>query len=135
MKQAEAYLKERGITPTPVRVLVYRCLNSSDTPMSLSDIEMELNSVDKSTISRTLSMFRDNHLLHAINDGSGSVKYEVCRSHGEEHDDMHVHFRCRKCGETICLHSVMIPDVILPAGYVAEEKSYIISGVCEKCEN
>ena len=135
MNETETKLVKAGITPTPVRMLVYNCLLNSSSPVSLSDIEFALESVDKSTISRTLSIFRTNHLVHIINDGSGSVKYELCRAHGHEHeDDTHVHFRCEKCGETICLPDVAIPRVILPEGFVGHEVSYIVTGICKDCE-
>lgn len=134
MREVEKMLKERGISPTPVRVLVYRCLKDSEQPISLSDLEIRLESVDKSTISRTLSTFRKNHLLHSINDGSGSAKYELCTTHDHAlHDDRHVHFRCENCGATICLNSVAVPRVELPEGYIGREISYMISGVCSSC--
>ena len=130
----EQTLKKEGILPTPVRILVYRCLTEVDYPLSLSEIEERLGSVDKSTISRTLSVFKGHHVVHSLNDGSGSVKYEICKNPGHEHnDDLHVHFRCEKCGATICLTSVRIPDVDLPEGFISHEKSYIVSGICSTC--
>lgn len=136
MKRAEKFLKEAGITPTPVRVLLYNCLKQAVAPLSLGDMERELESVDKSTISRTLSTFRDKHLIHSLNDGSGCVKYEICHSHNlPHHDDLHVHFRCGKCGETFCLNSIKIPEVNLPEGYSVREVTYIISGFCPSCNN
>ena len=134
MTEVDKILSEAGITPTPVRLMVYKCLANSKTPMSLSDLEDELESIDKSTISRTLSTFKNSHLLHSFNDGSGSVKYEICYSsdHGT-HNDMHVHFHCEKCGETICLPDVSVPHVDLPHNYVSHEVSYLIKGLCPKC--
>lgn len=106
----------------------------SSHPLSLSDLEMELDSVDKSSISRTLANFKKNHLIHSFNDGSGSMKYELCNSAEEDiHDDLHVHFRCEKCGNTICLTSISIPEVKLPEGFYAHEMSYIVSGICAEC--
>lgn len=132
--EIEKVLKNEGISPTPIRTLVYKCLMESDIPLSLSDIEISLDSVDKSSVSRTLNLFRDHHLVHVINDGSGSMKYEVCcsRDHKEE-DDMHVHFRCETCGKTICLTTLSIPQVQLPKGYIPHETSYVITGVCSDC--
>lgn len=134
MKDVKDFLKEAGVTPTPVRILVYKCLSQTDMPLSLGDLESLLESVDKSTVSRTLSTFRDHHLIHSFNDGSGSVKYEICRSHNHDHhNDLHVHFRCEKCGMTICLPDVKIPDVDLPSGFVMHEANYVVSGICVDC--
>lgn len=130
----ENILKTNGVTPTSIRLLIYKYLQGMSQPVSLSDIEMSLESVDKSTISRTLSIFRDHHLVHSLNDGSGSVKYELCSTPGSVyHDDMHVHFRCEKCGETICFTEIKIPEVELPDGFLAHERSYVISGLCCRC--
>lgn len=134
MKEIEKILKIAEINPTPVRLMVYRCLRDSATPLALADIEIILDTVDKSTISRSLSLFKNRHLIHSITDGSGSTKYEICNSSGSDHDeDTHVHFRCDRCGETICLTSVKIPEVALPEGFIGKEKNYIISGICSDC--
>lgn len=134
MEEIEKILREAGVTATPVRKLVYKCISESDRPLSLSDIEISLDSVDKSSISRTLSLFRDNQLVHSFNDGSGSMKYEICKSVDSEKEmDMHVHFHCEKCGRTICFTEMRIPDVKLPEGYVITKKNYIISGLCSHC--
>lgn len=130
------FLQDSGISPTPVRIMVFKSLKESKFPLSLADLEISLESVDKSTISRTLTMFREHHIVHSFNDGSGSVKYEICNSFNEEvHDDLHVHFRCEKCGLTTCLTSIKIPEVNLPAGYEAKESNYIISGICSNCNH
>ena len=134
MLPIEDILKQVGIAPTPTRKLVYRCLMESQAPKSLAEIETELESVDKSTISRTLSILRKHHLLHSLNDGSGSVKYELCHSLDHENqDDTHVHFRCEKCGTTICLTSINVPYVELPEGFIPNEINYIITGICGHC--
>lgn len=134
MSEVEARLQNAGITPTPVRILVFRCLYESTKPMSLAEIETKLESVDKSTISRTLSTFRGFHLIHSFYDGSGSMKYEICHSHNHENDeDNHVHFRCKKCGETQCFADIKIPKVELPEGFVVEDASFIMSGLCKDC--
>lgn len=135
MIQIESILKDKGISPTPVRKLVYKSLLEAEHPVSLSDLEVLLDSVDKSSISRTLSLFRDNHMVHSFSDGSGSMKYEVCHSpEHQEGSDMHVHFHCEKCGATICFNELRIPQVVLPEGFTVHETSYLISGVCDNCK-
>lgn len=127
-------ISKSGVRPTAVRLLIYRFMKSSSNPVSSIDIEAALETVDRSTISRTLSVFLENDLIHSIDDGSGLLKYEVCRG---EHDhsihDMHVHFRCIRCGKTVCLPTTSIPLVDLPAGFVAMNVNYVISGQCDKC--
>ena len=130
----ENYLKEHNITITPVRILVLRSLQETTVPVSLSDLETKLDTVDKSTISRTLSLFKEKNLIHSFTDGSGSMKYELCKSHNHEvDDDLHVHFRCEKCGNTICLTNVKIPEIILPANYTVTYINYVVNGICPNC--
>lgn len=68
---------------------------------SLLDLENDLDTVDKSTIYRTITLFLTHHLIHAIDDGSGSLKYAVCSNDCNcEVDDLHTHFYCEKCHRT-----------------------------------
>ena len=134
LNEIEDILSQHGVTPTSVRILVYKTLDKALLPMSLSDIEESLDTVDKSTISRTLNTFKNKGLLHYFNDGSGSSKYEICRSvHHSGKDDRHVHFRCVKCGLTTCLSEVRIPEVSLPENYLVNDINYMITGVCARC--
>lgn len=133
MNRISESLEKYGVSPTPIRIMVYRCLDTSATPLSLSEIEMFLDSVDKSTVSRTLALFRKRHLVHCFNDGSGSMKYELCRTPHDFGEDMHVHFHCEKCGKTECLSSVKIPSVDIPEGYLSHTSNFVITGICPGC--
>lgn len=133
MKEIAQLLESAGIAPTPIRILVYRCLDTCDSPLSLSEIETILDSVDKSTISRTLSIFKENHLVHSFSDGSSAMKYELCRTLHNYEEDMHVHFRCEKCEKTYCLNSVRIPEVDIPEGFTAHSSTFVITGICNNC--
>ena len=127
-------LVHAGIKPTPVRLLVLKTLMSSARPMSSQEIESELETVDRSSITRALALFTEEHLLHVIADGSDSTKYEICHdADHSEHKDEHAHFHCRHCGETICLTSSSINIPPLPDGYCPESVSFVITGLCPKC--
>ena len=65
----------RDIRPTAIRVLVLRTLLEMKQAMSVSDLEAQLDTVDKSTIFRTLTLFLSHHLIHGVDDGSGTLKY------------------------------------------------------------
>lgn len=136
MENAEKRLLDRGIRPTPVRLLVAKVLSESKGPLSSLQIETELDTVDRSSITRTLALFTSSRLVHLIEDGTGSAKYEICPSAcGHSSGDEHVHFHCRKCGRTICLSTTAIPPVRLPDGYTAEDARYLITGLCPACSN
>lgn len=127
-------LQHHGIKPTANRILIADALSAEGRPLSLSELETALGTVDKSNISRALALFREQHLVHVLEDGSDSVRYELCHSHtDEEDDDAHVHFYCEKCRRTFCLEDIAIPPVNLPEGYAAESVNYMVKGVCPDC--
>ena len=66
-------LTRHGIRPTAVRLLIYKTALRFHDTFSMSELEDALESVDKSTVFRTLSLFAARHLLHEIEDGSGST--------------------------------------------------------------
>ena len=102
--------------------------------MSMGELEDALETVDKSVISRTLSLFREQHLVHVIEDGGDGVRYELCHSHHDDHDDdTHVHFHCESCGRTFCLEDIPVPEVAVPDGFKASSVNYMIKGTCPDC--
>lgn len=126
------FLEQHGVKPTPNRILIARALEEAGEPLSLLELEARLESVDRSNISRTLTLFRRAHLVHVL---EGEVmRYELCHSTHEDHDDdLHVHFYCVACHRTICLDGTPLPTVELPQGYRPQGYSYLIKGVCPQC--
>ena len=72
-------MKEHGVRPTAVRSMLLKLFDRVPGPVPAQRIESELDTVDRSTISRTLTLFVQKGLLHVIDDGSGTPKYEVWR--------------------------------------------------------
>ena len=71
-------LAKRDIKPTAIRLLILKSMMEAGRAVSQLDLETLLDTVDKSTISRTITLFLSHHLIHSIDDGSGSWKYAVC---------------------------------------------------------
>lgn len=127
-------LSHHGVKPTANRIIIARALAEAHNPLSLGDLEVSVATIDKSSIFRTLATFKEHGLVHVIEDGSDSAKYELCRGTGDEHDDdRHVHFYCERCNRTFCLSQVHIPQVQLPAGYLARGVNYLVKGLCPRC--
>ncbi len=139
MTKEEHILTEHGVKPTANRILILKAILQEERPVSMTEIETTLGTVDKSIISRTLSLFREHHLLHDIEDGSESVRYEVCHGHhgdGLECDsdnDLHVHFHCEGCGKTFCFENTHIPLVDYPEGFHVNSINYMAKGLCPEC--
>ena len=116
--------------------MIARALHQAHRPLTMTELESMLETIDKSNIFRTLQIFREEHLVHALEDTGEGIRYELCHSHGSEtDDDLHVHFFCEKCHRTYCLENIPIPSVTVPEGYIAENASYLLRGVCPECGN
>ena len=129
-------IKKRGIKPTSLRVLILRTMMHENRAVSILDIESELETVDKSTIFRTVTLFLSHHLIHSIDDGSGSLKYAVCgNSCTCAVEDLHSHFYCNSCHKTYCLEGIDVPVVELPVGFSLQSINYVLKGICFVCSS
>lgn len=128
-------LESNNIKATANRILVYESLLGSDRPLSLIEIEQGLDSVDRSVISRTLTLLKKNHLVHVIDGGSDSVRYEACHSDHKDgcDDDQHAHFYCEMCHLTFCMDEFQVPSVSFPEGFQVHNVSIMVKGICPSC--
>lgn len=139
MKQKiEEMLQSRGITPTPIRILVYEIVSKYKVAFSINELEELLQTVDRSSIFRTLSTFEGYGLLHAIDDGDGHRKYcfrtDCCAGVASSRPQCrHIHFTCRICGKTYCIEPQNNAFPPLPDGFLGEETNYIVKGICKNC--
>ncbi len=127
-------LESRGIRATANRIMIIKALAAEQFPKSMKELENTLVLIDKSNIFRALTIFRQHHLVHTIEDGNGGTRYELCLSHSEEDDDdEHVHFFCENCGRIVCLNSIPVPAVSLPEGYEHHSTNFLVKGICPEC--
>ena len=127
-------LEAHGVKPTANRIIIARALGAKEGPMSMKDLENAILSLDKSSIFRTLTVFREHHMVHVIEGANGVVRYELCLSHDDEFDDdEHVHFFCERCHRTFCLYDTLLPQVKVPEGYELHGANYMLSGLCPAC--
>ena len=120
---------------TANRLVIARALASAGRPLSMMELEEMVETIDKSGVFRTLQMFRESGLVHVLDDSGEGARYELCHSHGEHDDDLHVHFYCEKCHRTFCLDTVPVPAVPVPDGYVPRTSSHLVRGLCPSCSS
>jgi Fur family transcriptional regulator, ferric uptake regulator len=130
-------LQENKLRITNCRKEVLRIFLKLKSALSHSDLEEILKKdFDRVTIYRTLKTFLDTDLIHRVLDDSGATKYALC-AHSHEgnhsHDHEHVHFKCEKCGKTICIDEISLPQIKLPEGYINKEVNLLVTGICNKC--
>ncbi|MCL2597253.1 MAG: transcriptional repressor [Paludibacter sp.] len=130
----EKILEQRNIAPTAIRLLVIREMLKFNHAFTLGNLEEKLETIDRSTLSRTINLFHSKHLIHSIDDGSGAIKYSVCSENCMcEVADLHPHFFCTKCRQTTCLANVDIPQVKLPENYILTSINFVLKGICGNC--
>ncbi len=130
----ENQLQNRRIRPTAMRELVLKVLTEQSTAINLADLENKFEKADKVTLYRTLKTFEEKKLIHSIDDGTGSMKYALCKETCQcNPEDLHIHFLCSVCGKTYCLDDIAVPQVQLPKGFSLESLNLIVKGKCANC--
>lgn len=132
----ERLLDEKNVKPTANRILVARALSKVSHPVSLNVLEAAMEfSMDKVSVFRVLELFAEKDVVHVIEDGSRSVKYELCGNPNHHSiDDQHVHFYCEQCKETFCFETVKVPVVEMPESFAPRAINYMVKGRCPKCK-
>lgn len=135
MNEIENFLSSKKVRPTAMRILVFRLLAKRKNASTLTDMESFFEKSDRTTLYRTIKTFEENGIVHQIHDGNGIPKYALCEEGCEcgSHNDLHLHFHCTECAETICLTEHKIPQINLPTGYTAADINLLVNGVCNKC--
>jgi len=135
MNNIEQLLESNDIRITAMRLLIYKFLAQKQVAVTLTDIENAFEKADRTTLYRTVKTFEEKAIVHQIDDGSGTTKYALCEEscNCEIETDLHLHFHCNNCKETICLTDHKIPKVKVPKGFVSENVNLVVKGVCDKC--
>ena len=135
MKEIEKRLNDNGVRPTAMRILIYRYMAEKEIAVALTDIENVFAKADRTTLYCTLKTFEQKGIVHQIDDGTHISKFALCEPgcNCELEQDLHLHFHCNNCDETVCLTEQKIPHINLPDGYVAEDANLVLKGICEKC--
>ena len=135
MQTIEELLESKGVRITAMRLLISKFLAGKKVAVTLSDIENAFAKVDRTTLYRTLKTFEEKAIVHQIDDGTGITKYAMCEEgcNCEMEQDLHLHFHCNNCGETVCLTEHKIPQIKVPDGFVSENVNLVVKGICDKC--
>lgn len=134
-QEIENALEAKGVKPTANRILVMRELLKANHPVSLADLEEMIGlTMNKGSVFRVLELFAEHDVVHSIEDGSRSLKYELCNgADGHSIFDEHVHFYCEKCRQTFCFEGLKVPVLDMPEGFSPRSINYMIKGICPNC--
>lgn len=125
----------KGVSPTAMRILVLEYLQKQNSAVSLQDVEKDFQHSDRITLYRTLKTFEEKGLIHEIKDGTEATKYALCADmcKAGSHYDLHLHFYCYICKQTLCLPKHKVPDISLPKRFQLKELNLIAKGICDTC--
>ena len=137
-KDALLILQKAGISKTSQRLAVLDILFKATTPLSVNAIRQALEtkaSIDKVTVYRILSLFRQRGIIREIASAGGANYFEMATLE----NPLHPHFSCRNCGAFTCLAPLSFtqaPELILPKDdYSIDHIEINISGLCACCRN
>ena len=131
MQDIERILTDADVKPTAIRMMVMKEIIAIGHTFTLSDMEIRLETVDRSTLFRTLTLFLEHKLLHEVDNGSGSKIY--CRCECRSTHTSHIHFTCTSCGKTFCIKDIDTSSIPHPEGFTIEETSCVMKGFCPDC--
>jgi Fur family transcriptional regulator, ferric uptake regulator len=137
-KDALLILQRAGISKTSQRLAVLDILFQATTPLSVNAIRQAMQtktSIDKVTVYRILSLFKQHGIIREISSAGGANYFEMATLE----NPMHPHFSCRNCGAFTCLAPLSFtqaPELFLPEDdYSIDHIEINISGLCACCRN
>ncbi|MCS6967744.1 MAG: transcriptional repressor [Cytophagales bacterium] len=134
--QIRKLLQQKGVRKTRIREAMLALFLEKGYALSHADIEGLLpQNFDRVTIYRTLKSFEEQGLIHKVPDEKGIMRYALCPEgcSQAEHIDSHLHFFCRQCQRTYCLHIPLPPLPLMPTGFRAEGFEWNAHGICKNC--
>ena len=135
-QEIENKLKSKDVKPTAMRILVLQYFQGRTSATTLRQLEDHFDGSEMTTLYRTLKTFVNHNILHTIDDGTGIMKYAKCIEGCVcAPQDLHYHFHCLSCTETICLTEQSIPSVQLPQNFTMTEANMVVKGHCSNCSN
>jgi Fur family ferric uptake transcriptional regulator len=137
-KNALLTLQEAGIAKTSQRLAVLNILLAAAMPLSANTIRQNLQtqaSIDKVTVYRILSLFKQHRIIRELASAGGANYYEMAALG----NPVHPHFNCRICGSFTCLAPMPFtkaPELILSKDdYSIDHIEINISGLCSCCRD
>ena len=69
-EQILAHLARHNVKSTANRILIAEAISKHNGPVSMKELETKLQTIDKSSIFRTLTLFSNQHVVHQMEDGN-----------------------------------------------------------------
>jgi Fur family transcriptional regulator, ferric uptake regulator len=129
-------LRQAGISKTSQRLAVLDILLNAEVPLNVNTIRQNLKTktkIDKVTVYRILSLFKEHGLIREISSVSGANYFEMVTVD----NPLHPHFSCLSCGTFTCLAPIHFSQeqesVLSGNDYSIDHIEINISGLCACC--
>jgi Fur family ferric uptake transcriptional regulator len=134
-------LREKEYKLTSRRELVLRVLlENEDKHLSAEDVynlvKVKAPDTGLATVYRTLELFHEFDIIHAIDFGDGRKRYELGAGLGQSHHQHH-HLICTKCGSIIEVNEDLLEEL---ENRVSKQHEFKITnhqlkifGTCKNC--
>jgi len=135
--QVDDILRRNSLSVTESRKKILNLFLNVQGALAHGDIERKAGEkFDRVTVYRTLQIFVEKGIIHTIPTTDNSVRYALCKDNctGGHHHDDHVHFICLKCGTTLCLEEVVVPEIKIRRGFSINEIEVVVKGICMDCQ-
>jgi Fur family ferric uptake transcriptional regulator len=130
-------LRRNSLSVTESRKKILNLFMNVNGALAHGDIERKAGEkFDRVTVYRTLQTFVEKGIIHTIPTTDNSVRYALCKDDCTEghHHDHHVHFICLKCGATLCMEDVVVPEIKMRKGFSVNEIEVVVKGICLDCQ-
>ena len=127
-------LQKANLRSTPIRRCILELCLQEKRALSQRDIEQTIaNNYNRTTIYRTLKLFKDEGILHEVIDDKFTVKYALCPANSLTKD--HAHFKCLECSQTYCLQAIVpIKETSVGEGFEVLGQKTLLLGRCKNCK-
>jgi Fur family ferric uptake transcriptional regulator len=136
-EDAREILSLNGLNKTKGKIKILQVISKSEKPLSVPEIHVLIReSCDLSTIFRTITQFKDKHMVQEVNLEEGFLRYEIS-SLNEDHGHHHHHVRCRVCGDIKNIEKCDLgafEKAIKKLGFKQMEHRLEFTGICSKCD-
>ncbi len=124
-------LKEKGIRPSLIRIMVLEYLLNHKTHPTVEEVYesvlQKAPTLSKTSVYNTLHLLAENGIILEITIDPSKVRYDADTS-------LHGHFKCDSCLNVWDFATGQI-QTSLPKEFDIKTKEIYFTGLCEKCKN
>jgi len=131
-READDFLRGKGIKPSYQRIRIYEYLKSDQSHPTVDMIYKallpEISTLSKTTVYNTLKQFTDKQIVQVVSMGDSELRYSL-------YTEFTGHFKCTECGT---IYDFDIKPIVLESEIVRDfeihETQICLKGICKKCK-